>query len=53
MIESRDFVPPIQLLWEEVKSGGVVVENIWTHESKLKRSALWSAFKAKPEWPAP
>lgn len=53
MIESRDFVPPIQLLWEEVKSGGVVVENIWTHDSKLKRSALWSAFKAKPEWPAP
>ena len=53
MIESRDFVPPIKLLWEEVKSGGVVVENIWTHESKLKRSALWSAFKAKPEWPAP
>ncbi|PAU65361.1 hypothetical protein BZL42_00375, partial [Pseudomonas indica] len=30
MIESRDFVPPIKLLWEEVKSGGVVVENIWT-----------------------
>lgn len=53
MIESRDFVPPIKLLWEEAKSGGVVVENIWTHESKLKRSALWSAFKAKPEWPAP
>ena len=53
MIESRDFVPPIKLLWEEVKSGGVVVENIWTHESKLKRSALWSEFKVKPEWPQP
>ncbi len=50
MIESRDFVPPLKLLWKEVKSGEVMVDKIWTHDSKLKRSALWSAFKAQPKW---
>lgn len=49
-IDSREFVSPFKRLWEEVKSGEVVVDKIWTCDSKLKRSALWSAFKAQPKW---
>jgi hypothetical protein len=50
LIDSREFIAPFKRLWEEVKSGEVVVDKIWTCDSKLKRSALWSAFKAQPKW---
>ena len=52
MFDTRDFVPPVKLLWNEVKAGEVVVTDPWSPDCKLKKSALWSAFKIKPEWPS-
>lgn len=51
MLDERELVAPLRLLWNEVKAGEVEVEDPWGEDCKVKQSPLWSAFKIKREWP--